>query len=69
MASPSFSSVVSGLVRASLGSTVSASVSDEDLDRHVRELILKEAKEKEEKYLGTAGMRAYVPEYVYAHFL
>ena len=38
----SLSSVVSDLVRAQMGTTVSSSVTDEDLDRHVAELILKE---------------------------
>lgn len=56
----SLSSVVSNLVRASMGSAVSNMVTDEDLDRHVAELILKEAKTKAERY-GTQGIRAFLP--------
>ncbi|KAG6894595.1 hypothetical protein C0992_005471 [Termitomyces sp. T32_za158] len=56
----SLSSVVSNLVRASMGTSVSSTVTDEDLDRHVAELILKEAKKKAEKY-GTQGIRAFLP--------
>jgi hypothetical protein len=60
--SSSLSSVVSQLVRASMGQSVGSTVTDEDLDRHVAELILKEAKQKEEKYLGKQGIRAYLPD-------
>jgi hypothetical protein len=56
----SLSSVVSNLVRASMGSSVSNMVTDEDLDRHVAELILKDAKKKAERY-GEHGIRAYLP--------
>ncbi|RDB28365.1 hypothetical protein Hypma_016113 [Hypsizygus marmoreus] len=56
----SLSSVVSDLVRASMGSSVSGMVTDEDLDRHVAELILKEAKKKAERY-GQHGIRAFLP--------
>ena len=59
MSKSSLSSVVSNLVRASMGSSVSDSVADEDLDRHVAELILKEAKQKGERY-STYGIRAYL---------
>ena len=55
----SLSSVVSNLVRAQLGSSVSSTVTDDDLDRHVAELILKEAKKKAEKY-SQHGIRAYL---------
>ena len=55
------SSVVSNLVRAQMGASVPSSVSDDDLDRHVAELILKEAKQKLERY-GTDGIRAYLPQ-------
>ena len=58
--SSSLSSVVSNLVRASMGSAVSNTVTDEDLDRHVADLILKEAKKKAERY-GQDGIRAYLP--------
>ena len=60
MSKSSLSSVVSNLVRASMGSSVAESVADEDLDRHVAELILKEAKQKAERY-GTEGYKAYLP--------
>lgn len=41
-----------------MGSSLSNDVPDEDLDRHVAELILKEAKEKGERY-NTQGIKAY----------
>lgn len=55
----SLSSVVSNLVRATMGTSVSSMVQDEDLDRHVAELILKEAKKKALRY-GENGVRAYL---------
>ncbi|KAH9962327.1 hypothetical protein BJV74DRAFT_880035 [Russula compacta] len=61
MADASLSSVVSGLVRAQMGTSVSSTVTDEDLDRHVAELILKEAKKKAEQY-SKQGISAYLPE-------
>lgn len=57
----SLSTVVSTLVRASMGSSVSDTITDEELDRHVADLILKEAKQKAELYLRD-GVRAYLPE-------
>lgn len=59
MSKSSLSSVVSSLVRASMGSAVSNDVADDDLDRHVAELILKEAKQKGDRY-NTEGIRAYL---------
>jgi hypothetical protein len=59
MSKSSLSSVVSNLVRASMGSSISDNVADEDLDRHVAELILKEAKQKGDRY-NTEGIRAYL---------
>ncbi|KAG8742533.1 hypothetical protein FRC10_001300 [Ceratobasidium sp. 414] len=56
----SLNNVVNSLVRASMGASVAPTVTDEDLDRHVAELILKEAKAKAEKY-ATDGIRAYLP--------
>lgn len=56
----SLSSVVSNLLRASMGSSVPKTVTDDDLDRHVAELILKDAKKKAERY-GEHGIRAYLP--------
>ena len=61
MAANSLNSVVSSLVRASMGSSVPSMVTDEELDRHVQELILKEAKKKAEQY-SERGVRAYLPE-------
>ncbi|KAI0281278.1 hypothetical protein BGY98DRAFT_959736 [Russula aff. rugulosa BPL654] len=61
MGDTSLSSVVSGLVRAQMGTSVSSTVTDEDLDRHVAELILKEAKKKAEQY-GKQGVSAYLPQ-------
>lgn len=57
--SSSLSSVVSNLVRSSMGTSVSRNVTDDDLDRHVAELIVREAKKKAERY-GQQGIRAYV---------
>ena len=42
-----------------MGTSLAPTVTDEDLDRHVAELILKEAKQKAEKY-GQDGIRAYL---------
>ncbi|KAJ2971860.1 hypothetical protein NUW54_g12399 [Trametes sanguinea] len=53
------SSVVSNLVRAQMGSSVKETVQDDDLDRHVAELILKEAKQKAQRYQQD-GIRAYL---------
>jgi len=65
MSKSSLSAVVSNLVRASMGTSVSATVPDEDLDKHVAELILKEAKQKAESY-AKFGVQAYFPTtYVY----
>lgn len=63
MANTSLSSVVSNLMRAQMGSAVSSTVTDDDLDRHVAELILKEAKQKAERY-GKEGYRAFLPQCV-----
>ncbi|KAH7886301.1 hypothetical protein F5I97DRAFT_1879286 [Phlebopus sp. FC_14] len=60
MSKSTLSSVVSNLVRASMGSSVSSSVTDEDLDKHVADLILKEAKQKAESY-AQLGIKAYLP--------
>lgn len=57
------SDVVSQLVRASMGSSVPNTVSDEDLDRHIADLIVQEAKKKATQY-STDGVRAYLPSYV-----
>jgi len=54
----SLSSMVSDLVRAQMGTSLSSSVTDEELDRHVAELIVKEAKKKAELYMQS-GIRAY----------
>ena len=61
MASNSLSFVVSSLVRAQMGAAVPATVDDGDLDRHVAELIMKEAKEKASKYAASEGIRAFLP--------
>jgi hypothetical protein len=44
-----------------MGTSVPSTVADDDLDRHVAELILKEAKQKAERY-AQVGYRAYLPE-------
>ena len=59
MSKSTLSSVVSNLVRAQMGSSLEPTVTDDDLDRHVAELILKEAKQKAERY-GKDGIRAYL---------
>ena len=58
--SSSLSSVVSGLVRAQMGSSVPDNVQEDEVDRYVQELILKEAKQKAERY-GSLGIQAYLP--------
>lgn len=58
--SSSLSNVVSTLVRAQMGSSVPSSVTDEDLDRHIGEIILREAKAKAERY-KSEGVKAYLP--------
>ncbi|KAK7063934.1 hypothetical protein R3P38DRAFT_2593844 [Favolaschia claudopus] len=55
----SLSSVVSTLVRAQMGSSVPPQVTDDELDKAVAELILKEAKKKAERF-GQDGIRAYL---------
>ena len=67
MADSSLSSVVSSLVRAQMGSSLPSNVTDEDLDRHVADLILKEAKKKSEQY-DKQGIRAYLPQSVHPPF-
>lgn len=59
----SLSSIVSHLVRSSLGAAAPSAddVGDDKLDRHVADLLLKEAKEKEKAW-GTKGTRAYTEE-------
>lgn len=47
-----------------MGASVPSNVPDEDLDKHVADLILKEAKQKAENY-STLGIKAYLPA-VYA---
>jgi hypothetical protein len=66
--SSSLSSVVSGLVRAQMGASVAPSVTDSDLDRHVADLILKEAKQKAQRY-AELGVSAYVAECVWLALL
>ncbi|KAH9056865.1 hypothetical protein EDB87DRAFT_1833426 [Lactarius vividus] len=61
MTDGSLSSVVSSLVRAQMGVSVPTAVTDDDLDRHVADLILKEAKKKAEQY-DKQGIRAYLPQ-------
>lgn len=60
MATRSLSSVVSNLVRAQMGASVPTAVPDDDLDQHVAQLILKEARQKEARYKGRDGIRAYL---------
>ncbi|KAJ3786678.1 hypothetical protein GGU10DRAFT_266462 [Lentinula aff. detonsa] len=55
----SLSSVVSDLVRASMGTSISPTVTDEELDKHVRDLLIRDAKKRAERY-GQQGIRAYL---------
>ncbi|KAL8280617.1 hypothetical protein RQP46_006940 [Phenoliferia psychrophenolica] len=58
----SLSSVVSNLVRSSYGASASQlDVPDDQLDRHVADLLLAEASEKQKQW-GTRGTRAYLDE-------
>lgn len=50
-----------------MGASLLPTVTDEDLDRHVAELILKEAKKKAEKY-GQHGIRAYIASNLYVSY-
>ena len=43
-----------------MGLAVAKTVTDEDLDRHIGEIILREAKQKAERYKRD-GIRAYLP--------
>ena len=71
MATRSLSSVVSNLVRAQMGASVPTAVPDDDLDQHVAQLILKEARQKEARYKGRDGIRAYLSyvanAYMFSH--
>lgn len=53
--SSSLSNVVSSLVRAQMGSSIPTNTLDEELDRRVAELILKEAKKSETRYGATGS--------------
>lgn len=50
----SLSSIVSHLVRSQLGATAS-DVKDDELDKHVAEMLLKEAKDKEKAWGSRTG--------------
>ena len=50
-----------------MGTSISSMVTDDDLDRHVAELIVKEAKKKAEQY-GQKGIRAYISSNLYVSF-
>ncbi|CAG8759959.1 2662_t:CDS:2, partial [Racocetra persica] len=52
--------VVNQLVRASVGGNIPSSLSDEDLDKYVADLIMKEASAKNKLY-NKEGIRAYLP--------
>lgn len=42
-----------------MGTSVSNTVTDEDLDRHIKDLLVKDAKKRAEQY-GQKGIRAYL---------
>lgn len=54
------SSVVNDLIRAAVGGDA-RNVGDEDLDKYVADMILKEAEAKSKKY-QSVGVSAYMPE-------
>jgi hypothetical protein len=54
----SLSSVVSGLVRVQMGSSVPNSTQEDQVGRYVQGLILKVAKQKAERY-GNLGIQVY----------
>lgn len=51
-----------------MGASIPSTVTDEDLDKHVAELILKEAKQKAQQYLEH-GVKAYLPDTGYAFII
>lgn len=51
----SLSSIVSQLVRSQLGVTASQGVKDDDLDKHVANMLLQEARDKEKAWGSSAG--------------
>lgn len=53
----SLSDIVSSLTRAQVGSAA-ASVADDELDKHIAEMLLKEAKQKDQMW-GERGTKAY----------
>ncbi|CAG8537284.1 5873_t:CDS:2 [Scutellospora calospora] len=53
--------VVNQLVRASVGGNIPSSLSDDDLDKYVADLIMKEASAKNNLY-SKEGLRAYLPD-------
>lgn len=57
--SSAVSNVVNDLIRSSLGSEAQ-NIGDQDLDKYIADLILKEAEAKRKKY-DTIGVRAYLP--------
>ncbi|KAG8836344.1 hypothetical protein FRC17_005630 [Serendipita sp. 399] len=59
--SSSLSNVVSSLVRAQMGASIPASTLDEELDRRVAELILKEARKKEATFNRTGSYSPQIP--------
>lgn len=61
----SLSSVVSNLVRAQMGGSIPADTLDDELDKRVAELILKEARQKEARYVQTGSYRSQTYVLVY----
>lgn len=59
MSNNAVNSVVANLIRAAAGSSAK-NVSDQDVDKYVADLILKEAQEKRTKY-DKVGVEAYQP--------
>lgn len=54
----SLSSIVASLTRAQFGLAATTTATDDQLDRHVADLLLKEARDKDKQW-GEKGTRAY----------
>jgi len=57
----SLSTIVSDLGRAQMGTAVPSTVTDDDLDACIRDLIVKDAKKRAERY-GQHGIKAYLAQ-------
>ena len=58
--------VVSGLLRAQMGSAISNEVGDDELDKAIMDALVREARSKDDKYNSKAGIRAFLESYVFS---